>query len=1225
MESSTSGDVDVIVGPDLNASKSPLDKKLYRQILLPNGLQVVLISDTIAMGQGIGFNDDMEDDEEDEDEDEQLQNKDEQDNMKDDTDEDEQDDMEDDNDDEETTQKDDTPENGLRDAAAAMVVGVGSMFDPPEAQGLAHFLEHMLFMGTNKYPTENAYDAFLKKHGGSDNAYTELEHTVYHLCIPQERLFAALDMFCQFFISPLLLEDAVERELNSIESEFQLSKNNDHCRLQQLMCHTSRRINDGHPFTKFSWGNLKTLKDMPTNAGVDVMALLRTFYHQYYCAKNMKLVVVGAYTLDELQAQVVKAFNDIPQNPRRPSESFPILYQGKEWNTVLESPMRQFPLPLHSSSLGKIYRLVPVNDRHTLSITWQIPSQIQNWKSKPCDYIAHLLGHESQGSLLASLKEKSWVTECFSGVGSEGLEFSSSHALFTASFSLSEVGMDHWEEVVSETFTYLGMLRHFSHNEGLPQWVYDELKLTLEVAYKYGNEVAPDELVECLADRLAPHFRLPPDRLLDGDDLLFEFNRDAIRDLLDNFLTPANARFDLLSSTFGRASEFLDDGEIKEGEEEEEIMEQGKFLVEAAGPPKMEPMFGGRYWCRTLQASTIDQWTQSFAPKMPPTGSMLALPPKNPFVPENLVLKGLPPEDSSHPLLYASLMICIAVGKRKAWFPGSVTKYNSLKGQILVSYEDEEEKWHKIDVPSCELTPSVLVPGFESSLDNKSIKFRLVAIAKDGEGAVLKYGDDSDFQVEEGSIFPAIPPAAAESRLPKLVYNTQLLKLWHLQDRKFKRPIAELRVRLICQEANKTPLHKACADLFVKLVTDAVTEVSYLASVCELGSSLSSNDVGFSLRVHGFDDKLLNLFESIFVVMLSFRGEEHGLPNTARAGRFEACLEVLSRNYANSGMKASKLSSDIRLRCLRATTWSAFAKLEALKGLTVGIFAKTMNDILSKISLESFYHGNVDKADTEKAERLIVKMVETSGGGGLPQKKYPQQLVTMLPQSIDAVHVNVSSKDPSEPNTAVEIYIQIGKDRIEDRVMIDLISHLMDEPLFDQVRTKDQFGYSVSCDARWTYGIIGIYFLVVSSTKSASEITQRIEKFLCDYRQELVEMKSDVFMEHTVGLAKKKLDMFHSLSDECDSYWTEITDGRFDWQVWRNETITLRSITKEKTLAAFDQWLMPGNALQRRLVVQVLGGEGRPQGNDSEAMTLLEDSVLSFHKEVTGNWGKVSY
>jgi len=59
-------------------------------------------------------------------------------------------------------------------AAAAMVVGVGSLSDPQNMQGLSHYLEHMLFMGSEQFPDENDYDSFLSKNGGGSNAYTEL-------------------------------------------------------------------------------------------------------------------------------------------------------------------------------------------------------------------------------------------------------------------------------------------------------------------------------------------------------------------------------------------------------------------------------------------------------------------------------------------------------------------------------------------------------------------------------------------------------------------------------------------------------------------------------------------------------------------------------------------------------------------------------------------------------------------------------------------------------------------------------------------------------------------------------------------------------------------------------------------------------------------------------------------------------------------------------------------
>lgn len=70
---------------------------------------------------------------------------------------------------------------------------------------------------------------------------------------------------------------------------------------------------------------------------------------------------------------------------------------------------------------------------------------------------------------------------------------------------------------------------------------------------------------------------------------------------------------------------------------------------------------------------------------------------------------------------------------------------------------------------------------------------------------------------------------------------------------------------IACVNANKTPMERACAELLTILIHDANTETCYLASVCELGNEFEATDVGFNLRIHGFDDKILDLTVSSLV------------------------------------------------------------------------------------------------------------------------------------------------------------------------------------------------------------------------------------------------------------------------------------------------------------------------------------------------------------------------
>ena len=88
-------------------------------------------------------------------------------------------------------------------SAASLSVGMGSLSDPKKRPGMAHFLEHMLFLGTEKYPEPEGYQQFVQQHAGFTNAYTADDHTNYFFQVAHDGFPEALDRFSQFFAAPL--------------------------------------------------------------------------------------------------------------------------------------------------------------------------------------------------------------------------------------------------------------------------------------------------------------------------------------------------------------------------------------------------------------------------------------------------------------------------------------------------------------------------------------------------------------------------------------------------------------------------------------------------------------------------------------------------------------------------------------------------------------------------------------------------------------------------------------------------------------------------------------------------------------------------------------------------------------------------------------------------------------------------------------------------------------
>ncbi|WP_372781214.1 insulinase family protein [Litorivivens sp.] len=387
-------------------------------------------------------------------------------------------------------------------AAASLDIKVGSRQDPRDRQGLAHFLEHMLFLGTEKYPDAGEYQTFVAGHGGSHNAYTSFEHTNYFFDIGAGHLDDALDRFSQFFVAPLFNAEFVGREVNAVNSEYQARIQNDYRRTLDVF---KELANPEHPFTKFTVGNLATLLG---GRGEEALRQdLLDFYKKYYSANRMTLVVIGRESLDELQAMVAPRFSEIEN-------------RGVKIKPVTETLVDELPLR---------FELKPHKELRELSISFPMPNVRQQYHKKPLHYLGHLLGHEGEGSLLYVLKKNGWAEGLRAGTS---LEYDGG-ALFSIDVELTPAGLAAVDVVTDTVFEAIALVQE----RGVENWRFQELVDNARLQFNYRTR--PSEIHEAsqLAHNL--HYYSPSD-IIRGDYAISDFDAELIQSLADQ-LTLDNA------------------------------------------------------------------------------------------------------------------------------------------------------------------------------------------------------------------------------------------------------------------------------------------------------------------------------------------------------------------------------------------------------------------------------------------------------------------------------------------------------------------------------------------------------------------------------------------------------------------------------------------------------------------------------------------------------------
>ena len=339
---------------------------------------------------------------------------------------------------------------GADQSAAGVAVEAGSWEDPKEYPGMAHFLEHMLFMGTGAFPSEFEFMQFIPDHGGSVNAFTASDRTCYMFSINNDAYDDALDRFSHFFIDPLFSPNCINRELHAVDQEH--SKNIEHDGWRQYMI-LKESGNPNHPNTAFSTGNAQTLSGIPQSA-------LKNWYQTHYSADQMHLVMISPLSIEEMRALAVQDFSKVPN---------------------FKVSMKQLPADMTSpKQRGHMIFIKPVKDIKQLSLNWEIPAPFaEDVERKAPALVAYALGQEGENSLTQVLKNDK-IAET---VRVSCDRFSKQSLLFCVDITLTDQGLTQIDTAITRVFQAISRLK----KEGFPAHLFDEIQTMSKLNYQYQS------------------------------------------------------------------------------------------------------------------------------------------------------------------------------------------------------------------------------------------------------------------------------------------------------------------------------------------------------------------------------------------------------------------------------------------------------------------------------------------------------------------------------------------------------------------------------------------------------------------------------------------------------------------------------------------------------------------------------------------------------------------
>lgn len=209
-------------------------------------------------------------------------------------------------------------------SAALIRVHAGSHDAPTHYPGLAHFLEHLLFLGSRDYRAAESLMPFVQGCGGQLNASTRERHTDFFFQLSASHLKGALLRLLDMLAHPLLEPDAQLREREVLDAEFQARAQD-----AETLCDAALgfAIDAAHPFSGFHAGNRDTL---PVAESAFQLALTG-YHHRFYHAAQIELLLAGPQSDDQLMQLAELADATLASGGSISRQALPLRRKGSQW------------------------------------------------------------------------------------------------------------------------------------------------------------------------------------------------------------------------------------------------------------------------------------------------------------------------------------------------------------------------------------------------------------------------------------------------------------------------------------------------------------------------------------------------------------------------------------------------------------------------------------------------------------------------------------------------------------------------------------------------------------------------------------------------------------------------------------------------------------------------------------------------------------------------------